>query len=103
MGGDVGVIFHAKEYPTDLGLKKRSSSDSGSDGGSEGAGGGGGSEAGGFDSKHPAYAARNLVWLASTNTIYVWRPPLYTKWEALLQLGNTKSIISIQNSSFFST
>ena len=121
------MIFHAKEYPTDLGLKTRDSSsdstghgdgggeggggsdDSGSGGGDSDSDGGGGSDssidsntdsstgsgtasdsdedASGFDSHHPAYTARNLVWLASTNMIYVWRPPLYTKWEALLQLG----------------
>lgn len=65
---EVGVVFHAKECPSDLMAK--ASPDSG------------------YDSEHPAYSSRNLVWLASSNTIYVWRPPLHpSRWEGLLQLG----------------
>ena len=65
---EVGIVFHAKEYPSDLvPMAQRGS---------------------GYDSEHPAYSSRNLVWLASTNSIYVWRPPLSpSRWEGLLQLG----------------
>jgi hypothetical protein len=66
---ELGVVFHAKEHPADLERPVE----------------GGGR--GGFDTSHPAYRARNLVWLASSNTVYVWRPPLHTRWEGLLQLG----------------
>lgn len=67
---EVGIVFHAKEYPSDLVRTPHR------EGGS------------GYDSTHPAYRSRNLVWLASTNSIYVWRPPLYpSRWEGLLQLG----------------
>jgi hypothetical protein len=66
--GEVGVVFHAKEYPSDL--MPMSNGDSG------------------FSSEHPAYWSRNVVWLASTNAIYVWRPPLIpSRWEGILQLG----------------
>lgn len=71
---ELGCVFHAKEYPIDLSLQQKGNRQKKN-----------GSTC--FDTQHPAYRARNLVWISSTNTIYVWRPPLHTKWEALLQLG----------------
>ena len=69
---ELGALFHAKEYPSDLATR----------GGDDTAGGGAG-----FSTHDSAYRSRNLVWLSHTNTVYVWSPPLGTEWEGLLQLG----------------
>ena len=67
---DLGVVMHAKEFPSDLISPAQASS-----------------VCSNFNTSSQAYRSRNILWLASSNTVSVVRPPLHSKWEALLQLG----------------
>mmetsp|Transcript_119859 Transcript_119859/g.382615 ORF Transcript_119859/g.382615 Transcript_119859/m.382615 type:complete len:455 (-) Transcript_119859:116-1480(-) len=52
--GEVGILFHAKEYPSDLRMPQGEGSP--------------------FTTDSPEYADRNILWLASTNQVYVIDP-----------------------------
>jgi hypothetical protein len=78
--GELGLIMHAKELPTDI-FPAGDDDVPGNPADTRSA------AAATFDTAHPAYRARNLLWLASLNAVFVVRIPLWGRWEELLQLG----------------
>ena len=52
-------------------------------------------------SAHIIFRDRNLLWLAALNAVYIIRPPLYTRWEGLLQLGLVRYRPSLSRSRSF--